>query len=216
MEKVAIVGATGRIGSRILMELIDRNHVITAISRKAFDLPGSTLIIGCEGDVMDEKVLSGHVTALENEILISAIAPDPNNIEGFLEATENLIKTAEKAAVKKLITVGGAGSLLLPDGRKLMDQEDFKEEWKEVARIHERALAIYKSLENKKFHWIQVSPSALIEADEKIGQYRVGTEEKLIMDEEGISRISMEDFASFVVDLIEDDTYKNQRLTIGY
>lgn len=216
MEKVAIVGATGRIGSRILMELIERNHVITAISRNAFDLPGSTLIIACEGDVMDEKVLSGHVVALENEILISAIAPDPNNLESFLVATENLIKTAEKAAVKKLITVGGAGSLLLPDGRKLMDQEDFPEEWKDVARIHERALDLYKQLENKKFNWIHVSPSAFIEADEKIGQYRVGTDERLIMDENGVSRISMEDFASFVADLIEEDTYKNQRVTIGY
>jgi putative NADH-flavin reductase len=89
MEKIAIIGATGKIGSRILMELIERSYVITAISRNAFDLPGSTLIIGCEGDVLDEKVISGHVMALENEVIISAISPDPNNLESFLTATEN-------------------------------------------------------------------------------------------------------------------------------
>ncbi|WP_294098186.1 NAD(P)-dependent oxidoreductase [Proteiniclasticum sp.] len=216
MEKIAILGATGQIGSRILMELIERSYVITAISRNAFDLPGSTLIIGCEGDIMNEKVISGHVMALENEVLISAISPDLNDLESFLTATENLIKVAEKAAVKKLITVGGAGSLLLPDGRMLMEKEGFPDFVKPISDIHKRALDIYKSLEGKKFDWINVSPAETIEADEKTGKYRIGADDRLLTDGEGKSFISMEDFASAVVDLIEDDTYKNQRITVSY
>lgn len=216
MEKIAIIGATGKIGSRILMELIERSYVITAISRNAFDLPGSTLIIGCEGDVLDEKVISGHVMALENEVIISAISPDPNNLESFLTATENLIKVAEKAGVKKLITVGGAGSLLLPDGRMLMEKEGFPDFVKPISEIHKRALDLYKNLEGNKFNWINVSPAEIIEPDEKTGKYRIGTDDKVLFDENGRSFISMEDFASAVVDLIEDETIKNQRITVSY
>jgi putative NADH-flavin reductase len=216
MEKIAIIGATGKIGSRILMELIERSYVITAISRNAFDLPGSTLIIGCEGDVLDEKVISGHVMALENEVIISAISPDPNNLESFLTATENLIKAAEKAGVKKLITVGGAGSLLLPDGRMLMEKEDFPDFVKPISEIHKRALDLYKNLEGNKFNWINVSPAEIIEPDEKTGKYRIGTDDKVLFDENGRSFISMEDFASAVVDLIENETIKNQRITVSY
>lgn len=216
MEKIAIIGATGKIGSRILMELIERSYVITAISRNAFDLPGSTLIIGCEGDVLDEKVISGHVMALENEVIISAISPDPNNLESFLTATENLIKVAEKAGVKKLITVGGAGSLLLPDGRMLMEKEGFPDFVKPISEIHKRALDLYKNLEGNKFNWINVSPAEIIEPDEKTGKYRIGTDDKVLFDENGRSFISMEDFASAVVDLIENETIKNQRITVSY
>lgn len=216
MEKIAIIGATGKIGSRILMELIERSYVITAISRNAFDLPGSTLIIGCEGDVLDEKVISGHVMALENEVIISAISPDPNNLESFLTATENLVKVAEKAGVKKLITVGGAGSLLLPDGRMLMEKEGFPDFVKPISEIHKRALDLYKNLEGNKFNWINVSPAEIIEPDEKTGKYRIGTDDKVLFDENGRSFISMEDFASAVVDLIENETIKNQRITVSY
>lgn len=216
MEKIAIIGATGKIGSRILMELIERSYVITAISRNAFDLPGSTLIIGCEGDILDEKVISGHVMALENEVIISAISPNPNNLESFLTATENLIKVAEKAGVKKLITVGGAGSLLLPDGRMLMEKEGFPDFVKPISEIHKRALDLYKNLEGNKFNWINVSPAEIIEPDEKTGKYRIGTDDKVLFDENGRSFISMEDFASAVVDLIENETIKNQRITVSY
>lgn len=216
MQKVAIIGATGMIGRRILMELIERDHVITAISRHPFELPGSTNLIACYGDVMDASVVSGHVIALENEVLISAVNPDPNDLESFLTATENLIAVAEKAAVKKLITVGGAGSLLLEDGRMLMESEGFPEEHKAIADIHRRALEIYKKLEGKKFNWINVSPAAMIEPDEKTGVYRLGLDEKVLRDAEGRSFISAEDFASAVADLIEDEHIANQRVTVAY
>ncbi|MBO1266192.1 NAD(P)H-binding protein [Proteiniclasticum sp. SCR006] len=216
MQKIAIIGATGMIGSRVLMELIERSYVITAISRHPFELPGSPQIIACDGDVMNEKVVSGHVLALENDVLISAISPDPNDLESFLTATENLIKIAEKSAVKKLITVGGAGSLLLPDGRKLMDREDFPESVKAISKIHERALDIYRSLQGKKFNWINISPAEIIEPDEKRGHYRFGTEDKLLQDEAGMSYITAEDFASAVVDLISDESIENQRVTVAY
>lgn len=216
MQKIAIIGATGMIGSRVLMELIERSYVITAISRHPFELPGSPQIIACDGDVMNEKVVSGHVLALENDVLISAISPDPNDLESFLTATENLIKIAEKSAVKKLITVGGAGSLLLPDGRKLMDREDFPESVKPISEIHERALDIYRSLQGKKFNWINISPAETIEPDEKRGNYRFGTEDKLLQDGAGKSYITAEDFASAVVDLISDESIENQRVTVAY
>ena len=216
MQKIAIIGATGMVGRRILMELFERSYVVTAISRNAAELPGSTLLIACEGDVMNDKVVAGHVSALENDVLISAISPDPDDMESFLTATENLIKIAEKSGVKKLITVGGAGSLLMPDGRMLMDSDNFPEAYKATALIHKRALDIYKSLEGKKFNWINVSPAEFIEPDEKTGQYRIGTEDKLLMDENGRSYVSAEDFASAVVDLIKDEVIENQRITVAY
>ncbi len=216
MQKIAIIGASGMIGSRILMELIERSYVVTAISEDPFELPGSPQIIACEGDLMNEKVVSGHVIALENEVLISTVGPDPNDLESFLTATENLVKVAEKAAVKKLITVGDAGGLLLPDGTRLMDSEGFPESMKPISEIHHRALELFKNLQDKKFNWIIVSPAEIIEADEKLGNYRIGTDEKLLQDAEGKSYITAEDFASAVIDLIVDEKIENQRITVAY
>lgn len=216
MKKIAIIGATGMIGSRILMELIERDYVITAISRNPFDLPGSTNLIACEGDLLNKDVVTGHVIALENEVLISAINPDPNHLEDFEVAAENLVAIAKQSGIKKLITIGGAGSLLTADGKKLMDSEGFNPEWRPLAEAHEKALHVYKNMSDYKFTWINVSPAAMISPDEKTSKYRIGRDEYLLTDAEGNSYISAEDFASAVADLITTDEIKNQRITIAY
>lgn len=216
MKKIAIIGATGMIGSRILMELIERDYVITAISRHPFDLPGSTNLIACDGDILDKDVVAGHVIALENEVLISAINPDPNHLEDFEIAAENLVTIAKQSGIKKLITIGGAGSLLTSDGKMVMDTEGFNPDWRPIAEAHRKALSIYKNMSDFKFAWINVSPAAMISPDEKAGKYRIGTDEHLLTDSEGKSYISAEDFASAVVDLIHNDDIKNQRITLAY
>lgn len=216
MKKIAIIGATGMIGSRILMELIERDYVITAISRHPFDLPGSTNLIACEGDLLNKDVVAGHVLALENEVLISAINPDPNHLDDFVIAAENLVTVAKQCGIKKLITIGGAGSLLTSDDKMIMDAEGFNPDWRPIAEAHRKALDIYKNMSDFKFTWINVSPAAMISPDEKTGIYRIGTDEHLLTDSEGNSYISAEDFASAVVDLIPNEEIKNQRITIAY
>lgn len=216
MKKIAIIGATGMIGSRILMELIERDYVITAISRHPFDLPGSTNLIACEGDLMNKDVAAGHVLALENEVLISAINPDPNHLDDFVVAAENLVEIAKKSGIKKLITIGGAGSLLTSEGKMVMDSKGFNPEWKGIAEAHLKALNVYKNMKDFKFTWINVSPASMISPDEKTGKYRIGMDEKLLTDSDGKSHISAEDFASAVVDLIPNEEIKNQRITIAY
>lgn len=216
MKKIAIIGATGMIGSRILMELIERDYVITAISRNPFDLPGSTNLIACEGDLMNKDVVTGHVIALENEVLISVINPDPNHLDNFEIAAENLVTIAKQSGIKKLITIGGAGSLLTSDGKMLMDSEGFNPDWRPIAVAHHKALDVYKNMSEYKFTWINVSPAAMISPDEKTGRYRIGTDEHLLADSDSKSYISAEDFASAVVDLIPNDEIKNQRITIAY
>ena len=216
MKKIAIIGATGMIGSRILMELIERDYVITAISRHPFDLPGSTNLIACEGDLLNKDVVAGHVLALENEVLISAINPDPNHLDDFVIAAENLVTIAKQCGIKKLITIGGAGSLMASDDKMIMDAEGFNPDWRPIAEAHRKALDIYKNMSDFKFTWINVSPAAMISPDEKTGIYRIGTDEHLLTDSEGNSYISAEDFASAVVDLIPNEEIKNQRITIAY
>jgi putative NADH-flavin reductase len=98
----------------------------------------------------------------------------------------------------------------------LMEKEDFPDFVKPISEIHKRALDLYKNLEGNKFNWINVSPAEIIEPDEKTGKYRIGTDDKVLFDENGRSFISMEDFASAVVDLIENETIKNQRITVSY
>lgn len=216
MKKIAIIGATGMIGSRILMELIERDYVITAISRHPFDLPGSTNLIACEGDLLNKDVVAGHVLALENEVLISAINPDPNHLDDFVIAAENLVTIAKQCGIKKLITIGGAGSLMASDDKMIMDAEGFNPDWRPIAEAHRKALDVYKNMSDFKFTWINVSPAAMISPDEKTGIYRIGTDEHLLTDSEGNSYISAEDFASAVVDLIPNEEIKNQRITIAY
>ena len=202
MAHIALIGASGRGGSRILKELSDRGHHVTAIARNAdriAALPGVTAV---QGDVFDETGLAGLLRG--HEAVISAVhftASDPNI----------LIDAVRGSRVPRYIVMGGAGSLIA-SGKPLIESPDFPEAYKAEASKGAEFLELLKRADD--LDWSFVSPSAEIFEGERTGSFRLGREE-LLVGPEG-SRISFEDFAVAVVDEIEMPQHHRQRFTVGY
>jgi uncharacterized protein len=208
---VVLYGATGMIGSRILKELVSRGHTVTAVVRSAGTVPEMPGVRAESGDVLDsERVAS---TAKGIDVAICAISPgfeSPGKV--VTEAFESLIRGLNQAGVRRLITVGGAGSLEVAPGLELVDAPDFPPAWKAIALAHRDALQILK---NCNLDWTSLSPAALIEPGERTGKFRLGTDQ-LLVDQKGASRISAEDYAIALVDELEHPKHIRQRFAVAY
>ena len=205
MTQVVLLGITGRAGSRIATELLQRGHTVTGIARdasKAAAQPGLTLQ-SADATSVDALVplLRGHA------VLVSA-----TRFDGGSDAA-TLIAAAQQAGVPRLLVVGGAGSLEVAPGKALIDAPGFPDAYKPEAaagRVFLDALRAEPVLD-----WSFLSPSALFEPGERTGQFRVGGDQ-LLADAAGNSRISMEDYAIALVDEIETPKHARQRFTVGY
>ena len=124
-----------------------------------------------------------------------------------------LIKGLKQAHVKRLIIVGGAGSLQLPTGMQLVDTPNFPVEYKSTALAHRDALKLYQN--EKELEWTYMSPAAEIAPGIRTGKFRVGGTQ-LLTDDNGKSFISMEDYAIAVVDEIENPTHIREQMTVAY
>jgi uncharacterized protein len=202
--KVALIGATGNVGSRILAELVSRGHTVTAIARnpeKASARPGVTLK---RGDVHDKAglaaLLKGH------DAVVSAVrfsASDP----------KLLIAAVKEAHVPRYLVVGGAGSLEVAPGKKLIDSPNFPEVYKPEAGAGGVFLGILR--DEKALDWTFLSPSAMIGAGERTGKFRLGGDQ-LLTAPDGKSSISYEDYAVAMVDELEKPAHSRRRFTVGY
>lgn len=200
---IALIGASGNAGSRILKELSDRGHAVTAIARnpdKIARLPGVT---AKAGDVFD---LAGLAALLRgHDIVVSAVhfsASDPRL----------LIDAVKAAGAKRYVVVGGAGSLEVAPGVALVTTPDFPEAYKAEALAGSRFLDLLRA--EKALDWTFLSPSAVLEPGQRTGKFRLGGDQ-LLVGEHG-SRISFEDYAVALVDEIEKPAHSRRRFTVGY
>ncbi len=201
--KVALIAAAGNAGSRILAELSARNHQVTAIARSpdnVAQLPGVTAVAGDANEPEAlAKLLAGH------DAVVSAAK--------FLHAkAENLIAAVEASGVKRYLVVGGAGSLITPDGTLEKDGPRFPAHVKPEAEEGGRFLELLKTTD---LDWTYQSPSRFFEPGARTGQFRLGAEH-LLIGADGKSAISMEDFAIALVDELENPAHLRQRFTVGY
>lgn len=203
MAHIALIGASGRAGSRILKELSDRGHTITAIARhpeKIAALPGVTVR---QGDAQDRvalaQLLQGH------DAVVSAVMFGQSN-------PEVLIGAVKEAGVPRYLVVGGAGSLEVAPGQRLIDQPDFPEAYRPEASRGAAFLARLK--EESDLDWTFLSPSAEFVPGERTGKFRLEND-ALLVGKEG-SRISFEDYAVAMVDEIEKPAHSRRRFTVGY
>ena len=202
--KVAVIGASGNAGSRIAAELARRGHTVTAIARnpdKIAELPNVT---AKKGDAHDRaalaKLLAGHDAAISS---IHFLASDP----------EKLIGAAKDAHVGRYLVVGGAGSLEVTPGVRLVTTPTFPPQYKAEA---EKGAAFLDRLSREKdLNWTFLSPSALFTAGERTAKFRLGTDQ-LLTDGSGKSWISFEDFAVALADEIERPAHIRRRFTVGY
>ena len=205
MTHVAILGITGRAGSRIATELLQRGHTVTGIARnvvKAEARPGLSLK-QADATQLDALValLRGH------DAVISA-----THFAGGIDAA-TAIAAAKKADVPRLLVVGGAGSLEIAPGKALVDTPEFPAAYKAEALAGRAFLEALRA--EKVLDWTFISPSALFEPGERTGSYRIGGNQ-LLADANGKSWVSMEDYAIAMADEIEKPAHPRQRFTVGY
>ncbi|MCF8999560.1 NAD(P)-dependent oxidoreductase [Acinetobacter nectaris] len=201
--KIAIIGASGMAGSRILNELVSRGNQVTAIARNVDKVEKNDAVTAKAVDIKDQKalieVLKGH------DAVISAVRFA--DLDG-----EALIDAVRESGVKRYLVVGGAGSLLLPDQTRLIDSPNFPQEYRSEAEPGCVYLDQLKQVQD--LDWTFVSPSALFQPGERTGKFRIA-KDTLISNEQG-SQISAEDYAIAFVDALEKKQYIRERFTVGY
>ncbi|HVI87311.1 MAG TPA: NAD(P)-dependent oxidoreductase [Dongiaceae bacterium] len=202
--KIALIGATGFIGSRILDEALDRGHQVTAIVRNPEKVPARAGITALRGDVFDAAGLAGLVAG--HDAVISAVH--------FLQSdAAKLIGAVKQSGVKRYLVVGGAGSLKIGPGQDLVDSPHFPPEYKEEASKGRDFLNLLRG--ETALDWTFLSPAALIQPGTRTAKFRLGKDD-LVADAAGESRISAEDYAVALLDEVERPQHIRQRFTLAY
>lgn len=203
MAKIALIGASGNAGSRILKELSDRGHQVTAIARNPEKIANLPKVVAVKGDVFDKDalvaLLKGHDAVISS---VHFTASDP----------AILIAAVRESGVKRYLVVGGAGSLEVAPGQRLVDQPDFPAAYKAEASKGADFLDLLSTVDD--LEWSFLSPSALFSPGERTGTFRLG-KDTLLSNEKG-SSISFEDYAIALADEIEKPAHIRQRFTVGY
>lgn len=204
MSKIAIIGATGRAGSQLLEEALRRGHSVTAIARDTSKLAGRAGVVSKNVDVLDAQALQAAVAGHDVVLSAAHFATVPASA---------VIGPVKQAGVKRLLVVGGAGSLLLPDGSRVIDAANFPAEYKAEASAGAQFLEALR--QEQQLDWSFLSPSALFVEGERRGTFRLG-KDHLLVDGEGQSLISFADFAIALLDEVEKPAHSRQRFTVGY
>jgi putative NADH-flavin reductase len=202
--KIAVTGASGRAGSEIAAELARRGHSVTAIARNPEKIAKLPNVTPKKGDVFDQAGMAalwaGHDAAVSS---VHFLASDP----------DRLIGAARDSKVGRYLVVGGAGSLEVAPGVRLVTTPNFPAAYKAEA---EKGAAFLDLLRQQKdLNWTFLSPSALFFEGPRTGKFRLGTDQ-LLTAADGKSSISFADFAVALADEIERPAHPRQRFTVGY
>ena len=202
--KIAVTGASGRAGSEITAELARRGHAVTAIARNPEKIAKLPNVTASKGDVFDAagmaQLWASHDAAVSS---VHFLASDP----------EKLIAAAKASGVGRYLVVGGAGSLEVAPGVRLVTTPGFPAQYKAEA---EKGAAFLDRLGlEKELNWTFLSPSALFIEGERTGKFRLGTDQ-LLTAADGKSWISFADYAVALADEIERPAHVRKRFTVGY
>ncbi|PRD13356.1 NAD(P)-dependent oxidoreductase [Pantoea coffeiphila] len=214
--KIAVVAATGRAGSTVLAELIGRGHDVIAIARDirklADNLPSNVSIVQDDLSSVDRlaRIISGA------DAVISAVGAPRDSFgtdtDILVSTSVQVIDAVVKAGVPRLLIVGGCGSLWYKDGIKVVDSDVWPDFLVPIALSHMKLLDL---LTASPLNWTYVSPPLMIELGERLGTYRTGSDE-LVIDKNGKSWISFEDYAIALVDELETPAHERGRFSVGY
>jgi len=201
--KITLIGATGNAGSRVLAELLSRGHTVKAISRRVENVAAHAQVEAVSADVNDRERLSTLIVG--SDAVVSAVK--------FTELdVDQLIETVRQSGVRRLLVVGGAGSLWLSPGVRELDGPNFPPHVKPEAL---KGALFLEKLRASTLDWTFLSPSRIFFPGSRTGQFRVG-EDTLLFDAAGKSSISLEDYAIALVDEIETPRHARSRFTVGY
>ncbi|GLX15750.1 3-beta hydroxysteroid dehydrogenase [Pseudomonas straminea] len=202
--KVVILGISGRVGSRLSHELLQRGHQVIGIARDVSNVPAQSGLTLASADVADVErlvpLLKGHDAVVSTTRFVGSDA-------------SSLIAAVKAAGVPRLLVVGGAGSLEVAPGVALIDTPQFPAAYKEEASAGRDFLNVLRG--EQALDWTFLSPSALFEPGQRTGRFRLGSD-SLLVDADGNSAISMEDYAIALVDELEQAKHSRKRFTVGY
>lgn len=201
---IALIGVTGRVGSRLLAELLARGHSVTGIARSAAGVEPRASLVVKVADANDRAqlapLLAGHDAAISATRFISTDA-------------KALVAALQEARVPRLLVVGGAGSLEVAPGQALLDSPGFPQAYRAESAAGRAFLDFLRT--QTALDWTFLSPSAEFAPGERTGKFRLGGD-RLLADVHGKSWVSMEDFAIALVDELERPAHSRQRFTVGY
>lgn len=210
---IALIGATGFVGSAVLEELLRRQHQVTALARNPGKLAARDGLTVVQADAQDAaqvaKAVAGH------DAVVNAYNPGwtvPDIHDQFLIGTRAIYAGVKQAGVKRLLVVGGAGSLFVAPGVQLVDTPNFPAEYKPGALAAREALNLIRS--ETTLDWTFLSPPILLAPGERTGKYRLGTDAPL-MNGEAPGGISVADMAVAIVDELENPRHVQQRFTVA-
>lgn len=215
--KVALIGASGFVGTAVLNELLQRNHQVTAIMRHPEKVKKADNLNVVSADVLDEEALPAALRG--QDAVISAYNAgwaNPNIYDDFMAGAKAIQESIKKAGVKRLIVVGGAGSLFIAPNQQLVDTDAFPEEWKPGALAARDYLNILK--EDRTLDWTFLSPAIEMNPGTsgiRKGVYRMGLDSP-VFDDNHKSIISVEDIGVAIVDELEHSRHIRQRFTVAY
>jgi putative NADH-flavin reductase len=213
--KIVLFGATGNVGQRVATEALNRGHEVIGVVRDpSKSKPTDARAKLVAGDATDQASVAAAVRGAD--AIVNSISPRPNaygkGAPSLTVAARSLLAAAQQANIKRLIIVGGAGSLEVAPGVALVDTPQFPEAYKAEAVAQRDALTLYRA-EAGDFDWTYISPALIIQPGERTGSYRT-TGDQLLSGANGApSSISFEDYAVAVVDELEKP--KNLRKRIG-
>lgn len=202
--KIAVVGATGAVGSRLTDELLNRGHRVTGVVDHPTEDKRSELRPLIAGDVRDPESLANAVSGQDAVVhSVRFLNSDPRRV----------ILAVKKSGVGRLLVVGGAGSLEVAPGVDLVDTPGFPAEYKAEAEAGREFLKALR--QEHELNWTYLSPSALFAPGERTGKFRLG-KDQLLVGADGQSRISIEDYVIALADEIDQPRHIRHRFTAGY
>ena len=215
--KVAVIGATGHVGASIVGEAADRGHDVHAVSRSGGGARPN--VQPQQADVHDRAAL---VDALQGcEAVVHAFNPGRGRIgrevyDEFVAGHAAILEAVKAAGIERLLCVGGAGSLKTRDGTPLVDSSEWPPEFEAYKDGVYGTRELYYMLQREPaFDWIFLSPPNLLTDGPRTGAYRTGSD-WLLYDENGVSQISIRDYAVAMIDELERARHHGARFTVGY
>lgn len=213
--KIAIIGATGFVGPKVVTEALNRGHEVTAFARQPekLDIEHENLIKQ-SADINDTEILAnllvGHDAVIST---FNAGWTNPDLYNAFLNGSRSIQSAVKQSGVKRYIFVGGAGSLEIKPGVQLVDTPHFPAEYKAGATAARDYLNELRK--ETELDWTFLSPAINLHPGTRTATFRLGTEQP-VFNAEGKSEISVEDLAVALVDEVEKNEFVKARFTLGY
>ncbi|WP_041656696.1 NAD(P)-dependent oxidoreductase [Azoarcus sp. KH32C] len=211
--KIALIGASGYVGSALLREALARGLQVKALVSNPAKIAAQAGLEVAKVDVLDTAALAAQLRGVDAVVSAFSGHAQSDVFGYYVQGIRSIIAAAKEARVPRLLVVGGAGSLEVAPGVQLVDTPEFPAQWKGTAEGAREALKLLRA--EPALDWTMLSPSAHLEPGERSGKFRLGTDQ-LLVDAQGESRISVEDYAVAMIDEVEKAAHSRHRFTVGY